>query len=308
MSSSPVYTVTNPRNGHLAFKVYPFRDNSPFDHLQRLNYYTIILLAQGRGKLTADFAEWDVSGNSLLFFAPYQPFMLRSSEDLRGIVLHFHSDFFCIHQHQKEVACNGVLFNNVYQAPVLPVSPAEMDGFREWVEQMKPEIQQTALAQHELLVSYLKIFLIRATRLKHAQQQSELQEITNRRKYEVAQELKETIEKHYRVMHSAGDYADLLHVSSKVLARIAKAQFNKTITALVSERIVIEAKRELYMTSKTVKEIAYLLGFEDEFYFSRFFKNNADVSPQVFRETVGFARAEPLRGSAPDHLEVPGAN
>jgi AraC-like DNA-binding protein len=308
MTSPSAYTIINPRNGHLAFKVYSFGDNSSFDHLQRLNYYTVILLVQGRGKLSVDFAECDVSGNSLLFFAPYQPFMLQSSEDLRGIVLHFHSDFFCIHQHQKEVACNGVLFNNVYQAPVLPVSPAEMDGFREWVEQMKPEIQQTALAQHELLVSYLKIFLIRASRLKHTQQQSELQEITDRRKFEIAQELKESIEKHYRVMHSAGDYADLLHISSKVLARITKAQFNKTITALVSERIVIEAKRELYMTSKTVKEIAYLLGFEDEFYFSRFFKNNADVSPQVFRENVGFARAEPEAGFVVDHLEPPGTN
>jgi YesN/AraC family two-component response regulator len=37
---------------------------------------------------------------------------------------------------------------------------------------------------------------------------------------------------------------------------------------------------------------ALLLGFEDEFYFSRWFKNNAGISPQFFRETVGFARAE----------------
>lgn len=61
---------------------------------------------------------------------------------------------------------------------------------------------------------------------------------------------------------------------------------------MIAERIVIEAKRELYLTSKPVKSIAYELGFNDEFYFSRFFKNNADVSPQLYRETVGFARAE----------------
>jgi YesN/AraC family two-component response regulator len=40
-----------------------------------------------------------------------------------------------------------------------------------------------------------------------------------------------------------------------------------------------------------VKEIAYELGYEDEHYFSRFFKTNADISPQTYRETVGFGRA-----------------
>ena len=53
---------------------------------------------------------------------------------------------------------------------------------------------------------------------------------------------------------------------------------------------MIEAKRELYLTNKSVKEIAHDLGYDDEYYFSRFFKNNADVSPQMYRETVGFAR------------------
>ena len=59
---------------------------------------------------------------------------------------------------------------------------------------------------------------------------------------------------------------------------------------MIAERIIIEAKRELYLTNKTVKEIAYELGYNDESYFSRFFKTNADVSPQLYRETVGYNR------------------
>ena len=43
-------------------------------------------------------------------------------------------------------------------------------------------------------------------------------------------------------------------------------------------------------TDKTVKQIAAELGYEDEYYFSRFFKVNADVSPQLYRETVGYAK------------------
>ena len=75
------------------------------------------------------------------------------------------------------------------------------------------------------------------------------------------------------------------------MAKITKLHFNKTLTDLISERIIIEAKRELYLTNKAVKEIAFELGYEDEYYFSRFFKNNVDISPQVYRDTVGFSRA-----------------
>ena len=108
----------------------------------------------------------------------------------------------------------------------------------------------------------------------------------------VLQKLKDAIEEHYKTKHSASDYADMLHVSPKALGKIAKNYFNKTLTDLIAERIIIEAKRELYLTKKPVKDIAANLGYQDEYYFSRFFKNNANISPQVYRETVGFGRGE----------------
>ena len=46
------------------------------------------------------------------------------------------------------------------------------------------------------------------------------------------------------------------------------------------------------MTSKTIKEIAWQLGYADEHYFSRFFKTNTDTSPQSYRDTVGFGKIE----------------
>jgi AraC-like DNA-binding protein len=84
----------------------------------------------------------------------------------------------------------------------------------------------------------------------------------------------------------------MLYISPKALGKITKSHFNKTLSSLINERIIIEAKRELYLTGKTVKEIAYGLGYDDEFYFSRFFKINTEISPQLYRETVGFAKAE----------------
>jgi AraC family transcriptional regulator, transcriptional activator of pobA len=284
-------TLVNPQNGHLAFRLLTFDDGSYFDHIQRNNYYSLIWVIEGSGKVKADFAEYDFKMNSLFAFSPYEPFMFVTNK-IKGIAIQFHPDFFCIHKHQAEVACNGVLFNNIYQPPFTLIDESSGDILSMLVEQMKSETKKAALAQYEILVSYLKIFLITTSRLKTEQQPEALELVSDLKEPFVLQHLKEAIEKDFKKKHTASAYADALNISAKALAKITKNYLNKTITELISERIVIEAKRELYLTKKTVKEIAYELGYEDEHYFSRFFKNNTDISPQAYRETVGFGRAE----------------
>ncbi len=288
--SSPNFTLVNPQNGNLAFKILPFESNSPFDHIQRNNYYSLLWLHSGTAMLKADFSTYQIEANQLLSFSPYQPFMLQTKKAITGVALFFHPDFFCIHKHQDEVACNGVLFNNIYEPPYITIDVKSSEGFRLIVDQMKFEILKPELAQTELLVSYLKIFLINASRLKTGQHGLAKYAGNNKKEPFILQSLKEAIERNYKEKHAASEYASLLNITPKALAKIAKTNLNKTLTSLISERIVIEAKRELYLTNKPVKQIAYELGYEDEYYFSRFFKTNADVSPQVYRDTVGFNR------------------
>lgn len=290
MLNQDAFTLVDPLNGNLAFKLFSFTGNSHFDHIQRLNYFSVIWIQQGSGKAKVDFSEYTFEKDAMFFFTPYQPFMLEGNKELEGIVLDFHPNFFCIHKHHQEIACNGVLFNNIYNPPFVKVDEVARQTFEVVLTQMKLEFQTPALAQYEQLVAYLKIFLITASRLKVAQQPQAQQDYADKKEPFILQNLKDFIEIHFKTKHSASDYADMLNISPKALAKITKAHFNKTITDLISERIVIEAKRELYLTNKSVKEIAHDLGYDDEYYFSRFFKNNADVSPQIYRETVGFAR------------------
>jgi AraC-like DNA-binding protein len=172
----------------------------------------------------------------------------------------------------------------------MTIDPATEASLKMLMGQITTEMGNAALAQYEILVSYLKIFLITCSRLKAEQQPQASAQMEGLKEPFILQNLKDAIEQHYNTKHSPNDYAELLNITPKALAKVVKGYFNKTLTEMISERIIIEAKRELYLTSKSVKEIAYQLGFTDEHYFSRFFKNNADVSPQLYRETVGFAR------------------
>jgi YesN/AraC family two-component response regulator len=291
MSNQTAFTLVNKQTGNLAFKLFSFEDNSYFDHLQRNNYYSLIWVKEGSGKLKTDFSEYNFGANSLFSFTPYQPFMFLSNL-IKGIAIYFHSDFFCIHRHETEVTCNGVLFNNIYQMPFILVDEPLENTLNKLIAQIKSEMQNPGLAQYELLISYMKIFLISASRSKTEQQPEVIQSKKENKEPVILQSLKESIEKDFKSKHTPNDYAVLLNISPNALAKITKKHFNKTLTNLITERIIIEAKRELYLTNKPVKQIAYELGYSDEYYFSRFFKKNTDISPQVYRETVGFGKAE----------------
>src|SRR5262245_2392214 len=110
MEKIGTHTIINEQNGNLAFKIISFKDNSHFDYFQRNNFHTLVLITNGSGLLKTSFGEYSIDEKTFFAFAPYQPFMIKGG-NCEGVAIQFHSDFFCIHKHQTEVTCNGVLFN-----------------------------------------------------------------------------------------------------------------------------------------------------------------------------------------------------
>ncbi len=217
--------------------------------------------------------------------------MLTSNEEYSGVLLNFHPDFFCTYRHQNEVETEGVLFHNFNQPPFLKMT--QVDIFNSLLDQISNEMGKESIAQHEVLVAYLKIFLIEAVRQKK-QFDQDSQLAFSGHQSEVLQNLVDMIESNYCRVHTPQEYADLLCVNSKTLAKITKKYLNQTPTNLITGRIIVEAKRELYLTSRSVKEVSARLGYNDEFYFSRLFKKKVGVSPDTYRKTVGFAKLEKI--------------
>ena len=278
----------NPQSKSLVFKVLTFESDEYFNSLKQYNYFSVILILAGKGSLIADISEYNFSENSLMCFSLYQPFKIQCENGFKGIMVNFHPEFFCLHKHRKEVSCNGVLFNNIYESPVISLTIDEAQYLLTIITGLKVEMERPGTPQLEALISYLKILLINASRIKIERRDLEYVSIENGPA--ILSNLKDAIDEHFQSLHSPGDYAGLLNISTAALNRLSKTHFNKTLSNLIADRIITEAKRQLYLTAKSVKLIAHELGFNDEFYFSRFFKSNVAISPQFFRDTVGFDR------------------
>lgn len=276
-------TLYDPRCGDAAVKIRELAIDPETGLIARSNYFTVTWIREGEGVFWADSACHPFAAPSLLFFVPYQYVRVDSESAVRGTSLQFHANFLCIETYHEEVGCNGVLFNDVYGIPSVELPGRLESEVEELFSLIRAELAEAGLAQSEMLLSYLKVLLIRATRLKREQQG--IGDSSPRDRFPpILESLRELIEANYRHLHAPADYARLLDTDPKGLGKVVKSHFHKTLTELIRERILKHAKWDLLHTLKPVKQIAHELGYTDELYFSRLFKRATGHSPVFFRE------------------------
>ena len=67
------------------------------------------------------------------------------------------------------------------------------------------------------------------------------------------------------------------------MASVIKEVSGCHFTYWIDEPLITEAKKMLYFTNKSIKEVSQELGFVDQSKFGRFFKNVTGMSPRLFR-------------------------
>ena len=275
--------LVNPQTNVLAFKLIQLCDDKYFKSLKSYNCYKVILIRKGKGQITFDTAKYDFSENCLIRFPIYQPFQIDAHGPLDGILLQFHPDFFWNHKYDIELTSKQVLFKNIGEIPLIKISKEEMAQLLSPLDHLLLELNCDRLGRYDITISWVKIFMIYASRIKmergitHSETLSEV--------HYIVRELINAVEEHFQRKHRPADYAKLLNVTVKTLNRMAKQHLEKTVGDMISERIITQAKHELYLSDKPIKQIAFELGFDDVAYFSRFFKLRTTVSPEVYRKS-----------------------
>ena len=149
-----------------SLSVVQFEKACTFNKPKQTDAYSIYWIKQGKGTYNIDFESYTFNDNVLLFLSPGQIFSVDSEEIKEAYKLTFVRDFYCIQIHDSEVACNGILFNNVYETPF--VKPCERDTKKLSfiLESLIDEFNQNETAQYDMLQSYLKQFIIHSVRVK----------------------------------------------------------------------------------------------------------------------------------------------
>ncbi len=134
---------------------------------------------------------------------------------------------------------------------------------------------QIALRAH-LALLIIEISRARASRRRYA-------EVTLSGLDQTIAALREIIEDRFRVTRRIGDYAEALNMTSDRLNEHCKRITGVTVSHLIRQRLITEAKRQLMFTDRAASQIAYDLNFADPSHFSRFFRRYTGMPPQEFR-------------------------
>jgi AraC family transcriptional activator of pobA len=92
------------------------------------------------------------------------------------------------------------------------------------------------------------------------------------------------IERSFLTHAPLAHYASQLGLSTAHLNALCRQLAGRTALAMIHERLLLEARRNLVYTAMTIREVAETLGFSDPAYFTRFFRRATGMSPSVFRE------------------------
>ena len=248
--------------------------------LRNRSLYKFIWVTEGRLLLEVDDQSVILQSQEMLTLTPLHHIRILSVEG-KYLSLLFNSNFYCIHGNDHEVSCNGLLFHGSSHLMKFTPKEQEWERIRMLTDILKDEFASRDRLQEEMLRILLKRFIILCTRIVQKQMGNDRK---NGMQFEIVRKFYVLVDIHFREKKQVQEYADLLNKSPKTLANILSAYGLPSAIRIIHERLEAEARRLLLYTSKSSKEIALLLGFDEQASFARFFKNVTGMSCSDFRK------------------------
>lgn len=273
-------TITDPKTGGNLFLL---SEQESFDRFyysrdKDKKYFTIAWNRGDQQTITIDGAVHDFMPNTIIPLMFDQSFSFERPLDITA--WQFNREFYCIIDHDAEVSCVGFLFCMGDELFIKLDDPAQyklgllLNIFIE-------ELNTRDSIQIEMIVILLKRLIIFLTQLGKTSFVPDIKLHDSR--MDIFRKFNLLVEGNFRTEHKVTYYARIMNKSPKTLSNIFALYYNRTPQRVIHERIITEAKRLLYYTSKSVKQITYDLGFEDPAHFGNFFKKHTRLAPLEFR-------------------------
>ncbi|MES1223026.1 MAG: helix-turn-helix transcriptional regulator [Bacteroidota bacterium] len=245
--------------------------------LHRHDFFFILALQKGKGIHEIDFTPYNIHDNSIFILRPGQVHKLKLTANCTGFLMEFAPTFY----HPNNTLANQ-RWSKAGNKNYCALETARFKKLLHILSYINSEFRAKQEGYIEVIKANLDIFFIEFIR------QSKNLDDHSKKSYSYSQErfesFMELLSAHITTHKQVSQYADLLNLSTYQLNAITKKTVGKPASVLITEQIILEAKRYLLATSNQVKDIADHLGYEDISYFIRFFRKHTGYSPEAFRK------------------------
>jgi len=243
------------------------------------DHHQILMISKGGGAIEVEGVSWEVSPPALVIIPALTIHAIRFRPGTDGYVITVAPPFL---QSALDDAADLV---DGFRVPVrfLPQQIGRDIDLVGLFASLEHEFVWSAPGRRTAIKAYLQLLAVTVRRLL---EQERVRPVTSAREAETVMRFRELVEKHYRDHPSLDVYARKLGVTAARLNACCRMTTGKSSLALINDRLLTEAKRNLLYSDMTVNEIGAALGYADPAYFNRFFSRNVGLSPGRFRERL----------------------
>jgi AraC family transcriptional regulator, transcriptional activator of pobA len=245
--------------------------------LHRHDFFYMLVLEKGSGHHEIDFTSYKIHDYCVFLMRPGQVHQLKLKARSTGYLVEFNMNFYRQYNHESNHLLENAGSHNLYQ-----LDGKQFKKLSALLNNIIIEYADKQQGYEEAIKAHMRVLFIELLR-----QTSKSGASVNLYMQEQLQKLSRLLETHIAEHKEVSEYADMLHLSPFQLNTITKTTLGKTCSKLITEYVILEAKRHLLATPNQINQIAYHLGYEDASYFIRFFKKHTGYTPEAFRQNFG---------------------
>ncbi|MES2477979.1 MAG: AraC family transcriptional regulator [Bacteroidota bacterium] len=270
----PQHLLRNRLGQPVHFELIEWGEVHNYDFLKahRHQFYEILFFANGNARHDIDFKTYKATTGAIHFVASDNVHLVLRNKNSVGYSLLFTTDYF------SDDIIGQLPFAK--SNPILHPNKSDFKRLYDIASQIKAELSNNQNYSSSIIKASMEIIAFYLIRIFQTGAKSDDVSLLPEHIKTFKQLVKGNLLKHY----SVEEYADNLGISSKHLIELCKKHTGKTPLKYIQEQTICEAKRQLFHTNFSVKEIAYGLGFDDPANFSKYFKSFTGYSPAAYRK------------------------
>ena len=278
-----------------SFGPYLERQSPHLHHAHRHIFYHLVCFTHGAGSHSIDFLRYPVEAGQIYFMPPGQVHSWSFEGRPEGWVINFSVDYLRAFLLDPGYLERFTFFSGRAEDSVVRLTGVLCEQVYELLEQMLRQFNEGGGSDADLMrVRLLELFLVvraGAALAADERMRAGAGDVVAAghgahamgQKQQVVVQFRRLIDEHYKTLRLPGEYARLLHITPNHLNALCQEFLGRPAGAVIRDRVLLEAKRLLTNADMTAAEIAYELNFQDNSYFSRFFKKYEGVTPEGFR-------------------------
>lgn len=264
--------IKNKLDEGLSFKISRFKEQikktRPHKHDE---YNEFIFLSEGEGFHCIESEKFVVSTPEFYFLKPGQLHFWQFTSIPKGFVIIFKDTEF-------NVVNENLLIDLLRKLSDITRLEIQSDKYPTHIlEDIFSEFQLNTQYSKEIIHGLLKALLGKLLQIR-------AEKPTNSNQPQpVYERFKQLMVKECPRIHKVNEFADLLNTTPQNLNIICRKQTGKSASDIITNQLLLEAKRYILHTDNTINEIAEILSFTDTSNFVKFFKRHENITPTQFR-------------------------